>query len=161
MAFIVKTAYLVASLYFVGKLYIWFGGFKGVSLLNVDQVNEDRSEDECLDVSDVKNVNKFGLVVFVIFGTLIWAIIGLTIGRIAADITYHNVFCWVIYILMYILFLRLPLGFSNHILKEYYEIKNMPETALFSIIVSTFYVIGICYYDAVPRFFRWHLYFLN
>lgn len=161
MGFIIKTTYLVASLYIGGRLYMWIGGFKGVSQLSAEQVNEDRAEEDRLAPSDIKNVNKFGLAVFLIFSNLIWAILGLTIGKIAAELTYHKVFRWFSYILMYFFFLRVPLGVLGSILKEYYEIKKIPEQAMFSIIALTFYILAICCYDSIPMFFKWHLYFLN
>lgn len=161
MGFIIKTIYLLLSLYIGGKLYIWIGGFKGVSQLSPEQVNEDRIATEYLDPSDIKNVNKFGLAVFLILSTLLWSIIGLTIGKIAAEITYHKVFRWFSYILMYFFFLRVPLGVLGSMLKEYYEIEKMPEQAMFSILSLTFYILAICCYDSIPMLFKWHLYFLN
>lgn len=161
MGFIIKTTYLIGTLIIGGKLYIWFGGFKGVSELNAEQVNEDRPEEERLRPEDVKGVNKFGLAVFVIFSTLIWAIIGLTMGRIASEITYHKVFSWLMYVLVYFIFLRLPLAVLSRMLIEYYEIEKMPEKAMFVIVSLACYILGISSYEAIPFLFKWHLYFLE
>lgn len=161
MGFIIKTAYLIGTLIIGGKLYIWFGGFKGVSELNIEQVNEDRPEEERLEAEDVKGVNKFGLAVFVVFSTLIWAIIGLTMGRIASEITYHKVFSWLMYVLVYFIFLRLPLAVLSRMLIEYYEIEKMPEKAMFVIVSLACYILGISSYEAIPFLFKWHLYFLE
>lgn len=161
MGFIIKTIYLIGTLIIGGKLYIWFGGFKGVSELDVEQVNEDREEEERLRPEDVRGVNKFGLVVFVVFGTLLWAIIGLTIGKIAAEITYHRVFRWFSYVLVYFIFLRLPLAILSRMLMEYYEVEKLPEKAMFLIISLTCYILAISSYDAIPYLFKWHLYFLE
>jgi len=103
----------------------------------------------------------FSYAIFMLGSILCWAMIGVTMGRIASEVTHHYLLKWIVYLLMYIGFVRIPLFTTSGAIFYLYEVKNMPEKNLFRLIALTFYILAIFYYYMLPGLFTWHLYFLN
>ena len=161
MTFIIKSIYVVSTLLIGGYAYHWFGTFKRLSEFTCDEFNEDWDDEKAICESQALTARNFSYTIFVVSGLVIWAFVGTTMGKIAADITHHNILKWVAYFAAYMLLVRLPVGVTSKAILHLYEIKRMPEKGLFAIVALTFYLLGIFCYDYLPGILKWHLYFLN
>jgi len=161
MTFIVKTVYVIGALLIGGYAYHWFGTFKRLSEFTCDEFNEDMNKEEHICESKALAARNFSYTVFVVSGLLIWAFVGTTMGKIAVDITHHNVLKWGVYIIVYLFLVRLPVGITSKAIVHLYEIKNMPEKRLFTMVALIFYLSAIFFYNYLPGILKWHLYFLN
>jgi len=161
MTFIVKTAYIIGTLLIGGYCYHWLGTFKRLSEFTCNEFNEDMEEEKQISEGQALAARNFSYTIF-LFGSIIcWAMIGVTMGRIASEVTHHDILKWIVYLTMYIAFVRIPIGTTSGAISYLYEVQNMPEKSLFRLIALTFYLLGIFYYHMLPGLFTWHLYFLN
>ena len=97
-----------------------------------------------------------GSILFLLFGTLIWSILGTTIGRIASEFGGESIFRWFVYFILYFVFLRLPFGTVNRMIQKSYGHDLMPGKIVFSICMITFFILAICCFDKIPIFLKWH-----
>lgn len=161
MAFIVKILYVILMLLVGGYAYHWFGTFKRLSEYSCDDFNEDMEEERHLSERQVHFARNLSYAVFMLGSFFCWALIATTMGKIASEITPHYILKWMIYIVIYIGFVRIPLVTTSKALFYMYEIKSMPERGVLGIVALVFYLWAIFGYDCIPGIFRWHLYFLN
>ncbi len=167
MTFLIYAAYILISMAISTYLYSWVATFKEMSEFSeedwdtiTEEVNESGKEVEHLSEAQKKTMRYVNKVVFLTIGCLVWIFMGITIGRIASEVTEHSIWKWVVYIGMYFLFLRIPFGVTSRLIQSVQKFKQFPEKALFSILMIGFYILSICCYNALPGFLKWHLAFL-
>lgn len=161
MTFIVKTAYIIGTLLIGGYCYHWLGTFKRLSEFSCNEFNEDMDDEKQISERQALAARNFSYTIFMLGSILCWAMIGTTMGRIASEVTSHNILKWIVYLLMYIGFVRIPLGTTSGAISYLYEVQNMSEKTLLRLVALSFYVLAIFCYDMLPGLFTWHLYFLN
>lgn len=161
MTFILKTAYIIGTLLIGGYFYHWLGTFKRLSEFTCCEFNEDMDDDRQISERQALFARNFSYAIFMLGSVLCWAMIGATMGKIASEVTTHSIFKWVVYLLMYIGFVRIPLGTTSGAISFLYEVQNLSEKNLFGVIALMFYTLAIFCYDMLPGLFTWHLYFLN
>ena len=161
MTFILKTAYIIGMLLIGGYFYHWLGTFKRLSEFTCCEFNEDMEEEKQISERQALAARNFSYTIFLLGSILCWAMIATTMGRIASGVTHHYILKWVVYLVMYIGFIRIPLGTTSGAIFYLYEVQNMPEKNLFRLVALAFYVLAIFCYDMLPGLFTWHLYFLN
>ncbi len=161
MTFIVKTVYIIGTLLIGGYCYHWLGTFKRLSEFSCCEFNEDMEDDKQIDERQALAARNFSYGIFLLGSIICWAMIGTTMGKIASGITHHDIFKWVVYLLMYIGFVRIPLSTTSGAIFHLYEVRHMPEKNIFRLVALSFYVLAIFCYDMLPGLFTWHLYFLN
>lgn len=155
---LIKIGYLLGTIIIGLALYYWSATFKKISELSPKEINKD--EEDHLDESESTVVNRIGTAMFILTGFFIWAHMGTTIGKIAADISNHAILKWIYYFFMYFIFLRFPFGFGNKMIKRRYDFKRFSEKIIFSITMIVFYISAICCFDMIPKIFKWHLIYL-
>ncbi len=162
MDFLIRTSYLVGSIIIVVYVYYWSSAFKKLGASTIDELNEEEEDEiDLVDASEAKFINYFGTITFLVIGTVIWTLLGLTVGKIAGDIIKPSMLQWLDYFLMYFLFLRLPFGVGNKMVKSSYDFKNFPEKLPFALAMILAYVFSICCYESLPGILKWHLIYLN
>ncbi len=162
MEFLIRVGYLVVSLTVGIYVYYWSSTFKKLGSSTMDELNEgDEEEDDMVDESEMKGINYFGTGVFIIIGVIVWTLLGVTIGRIALEITENKLLKWLVYFFMYFFFLRFPFGVANKMVKRSYGFKVFPEKIIFAIVMIASYILSICCYEKLPEALKWHLKFLN
>ncbi len=162
MEILIIIAYLFISLTVGIYLYYWSSLFKKIGSSTAEELNEGKEIDEYhINESEAKGYNYFGAIVFVVLGITIWSLLGITIGKIASNITNHGILKWTVYVLMYFIFLRFPFGVGNKMVKRSYDFKHFPEKIFFSLTMIVSYIVSICCFDSLPQFMKWHLVFLN
>lgn len=162
MEIIIKLGYLFGTIIVGLFLYYWSSSFKKLGEFSLEEMNEgEMKESEILNESEGKLINKLGTITFIILGFFIWTYFSITIGKIASDITNHFILKWFCYIFIYFIFLRIPFGVGNKMVKNSYDFERFPEKNIFSVTMICFYVLSICCYDWIPKLFKWHLVFLN
>ena len=140
-------------------LYYWTSIFKKLGTSSIKELNEEE-EEELVDESQAKFVNYFGSAIFITLGLIIWTLLGVTVGKISGEITDHYILRWFVYFAMFFLFLRMPFSIGNKMVKNSYDFEKLPEAFVFFTVMLTAYVFSICCFDALPRFLKWHLYFM-
>lgn len=161
MTFIVKTVYVIVTLLVGGYLYHWFGTFKRLSEFTCDEFNEDFHGEKRICESQALTARNFSYTIFMLGSIFCWALISTTMGKIASEVTPHFILKWIVYLLMYIAFVRIPLGTTSAAIFHLYEVKRMPEKKILRLVALSFYLWAIFAYDYLPGIFKWHLYFLN
>jgi len=161
MKILISVAYLLAT-FFLGYLYFWSAIFKRMGMATSKEVNEDLEENEEPategEVNALKNITN---VLFLIIGFICWLYIGITVGRIASMITTHFILKWIVYVLMFFLFVRIPFGVLNRMIKKTYKFERFPEKILFSMTMIGSYILSICCYIKLPKLFNWFLMYLD
>jgi len=142
-------------------LYNWSSIFKKIGSSTIYEINEGESEEDFANESEAKLVNKFGTITFLFIGIAIWTLLGIAVGKIASGMTEINVLRWFLYVLLYFVFLRLPFGAGNKMVKKSFNFERFPEKIIFSIFMILSYILSICCYEIIPQFLKWHLFFLN
>ena len=161
MTFLIKTAYIIGSTTIGLATYYWSSTFKKMGEASTEELNEDEHEEgDKVSESEAVWINHFGNIAFTLIGSLVWAYMAVTIGKIASDVTNHFILKWFVYFFMYFLFLRFPFGVSKKMVKRSYDFKDFPEVILFSLVMIVFYILSIYCYNALPGFLKWHLVFL-
>lgn len=163
MDILIRTVYIIASTLVGLYLYHWSSTFKKIGTSTIDEFNEDEElEEEMTNESEAKVLNYFGTITFIILGVIIWTLLGIAIGKIASDITQHRVLKWLVYFFMYFIFLRIPFGIGNKMVKKRYDFDRLPERLIFFLFMMTFYILSICCYDNLPQVLKWHVeYFIS
>lgn len=156
MNLLIAILYLTISVVIGCFLYFWSAAFKVVGDATMDEMNEEEDNPEdLLDEQETRIVNHFGTFIFIILGALIWTLMGLLTGKIANDLTDHFLLKWVSYFFIYFLFLRIPFGFINKLIKKVQEFKFFPEKIIFALIMILFYFVGAILAHKVPHFLEW------
>ncbi len=148
---------------FIGvAIYFWSSIFKKLGIMSQEELNEEgEKEEDLVTASETTFVNYLGSVIFLLIGITVWSYLGITIGKIASDITQHSILKWIVYVFVYFIFLRFPFGVGNKMIKRSYAFEKFPEKILFSFVMIASYVFAICCYKVIPWFFKWHLQLLN
>ena len=131
-------------------------------MLITDQgVLQENFPDELVTASEANFIHIAGRVGFVILGSMIWIIMGLTTGYMALSLKPSDLMKLIVYFLVYFFFLRIPMGMANKTIEKSYGIKVMPEKLVFTILMVASYIVGINYFDTIPSFMKLHLQFLD
>lgn len=143
-------------------IYFWSSSFKKLSVMSMDEMNEDEThEKNIVTIEEANGINRIGQAIFLLIGIIIWSLIGICIGRIACLVAPENFMKWFVYIGLYILFIRIPFGTANKMIKKAYgDIFILYEKVVFFLVMIFSYVASVYCYDSIPSFFKWHLYFL-
>jgi len=158
MEYLIHLGYLFVSSALGLTIYYWSSIFKKIGSMSADEFNEDEEkDDEQVDEKETKILNYVGLCIFIILGVFIWSILGVTAGRISSLIVPDNFVKWIIYFVMYFIFLRIPFGVANKMVKQSFDFKVVPEKILFSVVMMVNYILSICCYDLIPSILKWHL----
>jgi len=158
MILLIKIGYIAASVIVGGYIYVWSSTFKKLGSSTMEEFNEgEEEEEELLSESETKMTNYIGTSVFVLLGIIIWILQGVTVGKIASDITDNNLLKWPVYFFMYFIFLRFPFGVTNKMVKRSYDFESLPEKIVFVIVMIAAYIISICCYESLPDFLKWHM----
>jgi len=160
MELILEIAYLILFTLVMTYLYYLSSVFLKLGTSTVEEMNEGEEED-LVDEKDSLVINYIGATAFILAGMLIWALMATTAGKVASGITEHNFLKWVVYILIYFLFLRIPFGVGSRLVQQSFRFKAVPEKILFSIAMLVFYILAICCYENLPDILKWHLTYFN
>ena len=159
MMLLIKITYVLGTLLLCGYAYHWFGSFKRLSECTCDEFNAEILEsEENICESEALAARNFSYTIFVVTGLLIWSFLGVTMGKVATEMTSHSVLRWIVYFTFYLLFVRLPVGATSRAIVEIYSIERLPEKYLFTVVALTFYIMSIFWYDSVPFLWKWHLF---
>ena len=162
MDVLLRIAYVLLSIIIGLYIYTWSSTFKKLGWSTIEELNEgEESEEEIVNESETRIINYFGITAFLIIGIIVWTLLGITIGKIASDITDNWILKWIVYVIIYFAFLRIPFGVGNRIVKRSYEFEGFPEKIVFSIMMISSYIISICCYENLPQILKWHLKLLN
>ncbi|MFK7905137.1 MAG: hypothetical protein AB8B69_08430 [Chitinophagales bacterium] len=161
MSFLIKTGYLIGTIIISFYLYIWAAGFKRLGQTSMEEFNEEEEKEEDLvNETETRWLNHFGKTIFLLLGLLIWALVAITVGRIASEVTENAVLKWFVYIGMYFFFLRFPFGVANKSVVKAYGFEHFLQKIPFALTMIACYIVSICCYDVLPNFLKWHLMFL-
>ena len=150
-------------------LYYFLGIFKKIGSASIDEVNEsemfvteegeltEEFPDEEMTENEVQVFNIFGKIVFMLFGSLIWIFMGITLGRIAYLFQVPALYRFLFYLFIFFFLLRIPFGVVNKVIEKSYDVKLIPEKLIIGLSMIASYVIGINVYDVIPGFLTYHL----
>ncbi|MEL6988639.1 MAG: hypothetical protein AAGK97_12515, partial [Bacteroidota bacterium] len=82
---------------------------------------------------------------------------GVTMGLLGKTLRNYLPFNFGVFILVYFLFLRIPFGMGNKMVKRAYDFKKAPEKIIFIIAMLGFFTLAIFKYEWIPWILRWHL----
>ena len=161
MKVLIPLVYLLGT-FLLGYIYYCFAVLKKIGEATIDDVNEDlETDEEPATEEEVSSMKRFSVGAFLIIGFFIWSYIGITVGRIAPMITDHFIVKWIVYVLMFFLFVRIPFGVLNKMIIKTYELEKFPEKILFSMTMIGTYILSICCYGKLPKLFNWFLMYLD
>jgi len=162
MDVIIQVGYLIGSIVLGLTIYYWSATFKKLASMSMEEFNEgDEKDEDKVNERESRILNKFGSFVFILIGGIVWALMGITIGRVALLVSPDSFIRFFVYIIVYFLFLRFPFGVGNKMVKRSFDFKSFPEKIIFSLIMIVSYILSICCFYKLPGFLKFHLHFLN
>jgi len=173
MQTLVLLGILIVTVVIVSIIYYGLGIFKKISITSIEEMNEsemlvsDEGEleenflEELVTEGEAKTINIASRMLFLGVGSCLWTFMGLTAGGIAYSFKPSDLLKLLVYILVYIFFMRIPFGILNKTIERSYELKVMPDKLVFVTAMILSYIIGINYFESFPDFMRWHVDLVN
>ncbi len=162
MQILISIGYLLLSIILGIHLYVVSAVFKKVASFSREALNEEELyEKDKVSEKEAKTINYFSMFLFVLLGVLIWTFLGITVGRVALEIPWTNKIMWLIYFLMYFVFLRIPFGMGNKMIKKSFGFEKFREQIFFFLAMVISFVLTIHFYESFPLFLKWHLFLLD
>lgn len=120
--------------------------FKKVSLLTNNEINE--GENEKISNRESIIINKLSYSFFLFSGIIVLGTLGLVTGNLLKLLVLNLsvYFRVILYVLFYILLIRIPFGMVNRMNKE--VIKNLEKT-FFSLLIISSFVLSIVFVNRV------------
>lgn len=138
-------------------LYHFFGMLKYVSFQTDEGLLPEFASKKPIQINSLRAYMRF---TFVIVGTLVWIMLGISAGSFAAHFGLIGIAQWLIFVACYFLLLRFPFGILNRMIQSDLEAKKFPEFIVFWATFMSMYAMAIYYYGQLPRFLTWYLYWM-
>lgn len=153
----------------IGNILYYFSGiFKKIGITTLDEINDSDLEvsdegelvenfpDEIFEAKEMNIAKAIGRISFIIAGSTLWMFMGLTVGYAAYFARLSELVKLIAYFFIYFFLLRMPFGIANRTINKSYEMEVMPEKLIFACLMIISYIIGINYYESIPKILKWH-----
>jgi len=135
-------------------LYYYSSFFKVIGSASIDEINEDEPLEEHFSEREGRYLRIISIGLFLLIGTIIWGQLAIIIGKIATEITENTVLKIITAFIFYFVFLRIPFGTGNRMIKRDLDDKPFLEKIAFAFTMIVCYILAVCCFDSLPNFIK-------